>query len=89
MNAIIKNKAKDSANTYSTILKKSVASVGLFLGFILLITGVFLIVFAFFEKTNFDNAELLLILASFVLFGLGAHCLDLLEKEKRANRDSL
>ena len=89
MNAIIKNKAKDSANGYSTILKKLVASIGLCLGFILLVTGAFLLSFAFVEKTDFDNAELFLIVTSFLLFGFGAHCLDLLEEEKRSNRDSL
>lgn len=89
MNALIKNKVKNSDDGYSTILKKSVASIGICLGFILLVTGVFLISFAFVEKTNFDNAELFLIVSSFLLFGLGAHCLDLLEEEKRSKRDSL
>lgn len=86
MNAITKNEMKDTPANFQTLLKKVGATGGLSLGLILLVAGIILSGFALFEKTNFDNAELILIVSSFVLFGSGAHCLDLLEKEKKAKR---
>ena len=86
MNATIKNETKATTANFPNVLKKFGATSGLSLGLIILAAGIILSFFAFFEKTNFDNAELLLIVTSFVFLGLGAHCLDLLEKEKKAKR---
>ena len=89
MSVIIKNKIENTPNNFSFALKRFGAACGLCLGFILLITGIILSCFAFLEKTNFDTTEIILIVTSFVLFGCGAHCLDLLEKEKQAKRGIL
>lgn len=86
MNATIKNETKATTANFHILLKKFGATSGLSLGLILLVTGIILSVFAFFEKTNFDNAELIMIVTSFVFLGLGAHCLDLLEKGKISKR---
>lgn len=86
MNATIKNEIKHPPNNFSILLKKFGATSGLLLGLILLVGGIMLSIFAFFEKINFDNIELIMIVSSFVLLSLGAHCLDLLEKDEKAKR---
>lgn len=56
---------------------------GLFCGLFLLTLGIILSIFSFIEKINFDQTELILLISAFVLLGFGAHCLDLIEKDKR------
>lgn len=56
---------------------------GFFCGLTLMTLGIILSIFSFIEKMNFDRTELILLLSAFVLLGLGAHCLDLIEKDKR------
>ncbi len=89
MNATIKNEVKNSPANFSVIWKSYGATISFSLGLAFLLTGIILTIFAFFEKTSFDKTEIALIISSFVLFGLGAHCLDLLEMEKKAKRGNL
>ena len=87
MNPVIKNQINATPHNFRLVLKKIGASAGFILGLILMAAGIFLSIFDFVEKTNFNNSELGLIIPSFLLLGLGAHCLDLLDEEKRAKRN--
>lgn len=63
--------------------KKFGAISGFFCGLTFLSLGIILSIFSFIEKVNLNRIELILLLTAFLLLGLGAHCLDLVEKDKR------
>jgi hypothetical protein len=86
MVAIVRDEMQYNSNNFSITLKKLGATAGIFFGVILLTVGAMLSTLAFFEKVNFNNTEVVLIASSFAFLGIGAHCLDLLEKERKANR---
>lgn len=79
---------KKSPAGHYTPLKKLGAAGSMLLGLILLVAGVILSALAFFEKADFDRSEIIMLAASFVFLGLGAHCLDLLDKERKAKTEA-
>ena len=87
MNAIINYRINESTkrNTYSSLVKLGAVG-GLLFGLVLLVAGIVLSALAFFENVNFNNTEVIMIALSFTLLGLGAHCLDLLEKDRKSRR---
>lgn len=84
MNTSVKNEVSRFSGNFKTIGKKIGAVCGLLFGLILLVTGASLSIFAYLAGINFDKIEVVLIVTSFVLFGLGAHCLDSLEAKKKS-----
>lgn len=53
------------------------------LGVVSLMSAFLLIIIAAMTGSGFDGVEVILIVASFTLVGIGAHCLDLLDKSRR------
>jgi hypothetical protein len=69
---------------------KSVGVVGGIVGgLILMVTGLFLSATAYFRQTSFRGIEMLLFLGSLALLTIGAHSLDLIERDKKARRIAL
>ncbi len=56
------------------------------LGVTLMLTALALIVLAAFITSNFDGAEVVLIVSAFILLGTGAHFMDTIEKLNIARR---
>ncbi len=86
MNTAIRKEMQCASENSMSLTKKLGAAGGLLFGSISFATGVALSILASFERINFDNTEIILLTSAFALLGLGAHCLDLLEKERKTNR---
>ena len=83
MNAITKNEMMKVPDNFKDRGRKFGAIGGFFCGLTFLMLGIILSIFSFFEKIDLDRTELILLVTAFILLGLGAHCLDLIEKDKR------
>ena len=57
------------------------------IGGIVGVSAIVIWMFAKIEHLGFDNVITLSLFGTFVLFGLGAHCLDVDERERRKNRE--
>lgn len=55
-------------------------------GFILALSGLILSVISFFTRIKFNSWEVILIATAFVFFAIGAHFLDLMDRENKAKR---
>ena len=60
---------------------------GLLGGMLLLLAGLFLSTEIFVTKINFHGLEVVLLVLAFFFLGIGAHCLDLMDKERKAKRN--
>ena len=69
---------------------KSVGVVGGIVGgLISMLTGLILSIISYFNRTSFHGVEMILLIASVGLLIIGAHSLDLIEKDKKARRIAL
>ena len=60
---------------------------GLLGGMLLLLAGLFLSTEIFVTKINFHGLEVVLLVLAFFFLSIGAHCLDLMDKESKAKRN--
>lgn len=67
-------------------IKFAAAIFGFSAGFVFMFAGIILSIVKFFSKTSFHGWEVILIAAAFPLLIGGAHCLDLIEKDKRRRK---
>ena len=86
--AIFENKAETKKN-YSSRWN-SAAAIGFISGLLLMLAALLVSAFSYVGRLNFNRQELLMFAASFALLMLGAHFLDLAEKEiKRKKKEEL
>ena len=79
MNTVIEM-AETRLNTYFALL-------AFIVGGIVCVSTMVIWIFATFEHLKFDGVITFVLLCTFLLFGLGAHCLDVEERRKRNSRD--
>lgn len=82
---------KDKSNytetaEFSSFPKFAGAIGGLAGGLVLMLTGIILSAVSYFSAINFHSLDVLAIVAAFIFSAVGAHFLDLMEKEKKAKR---
>ncbi len=80
-----KNIKTDKAKSFSFV--HFVAAIGgIVAGLILMAAGLILSAISFFTQINFDVWEMFLIVSAFVFLTIGAHFLDLIDREKKARK---
>jgi hypothetical protein len=84
--AVMENKNIKSNSDGVGSFKLLAAGGGICGGFLLMLAGLILSALARFMQINFHHWEVFLLIAAFVFIGFGSHCLDLIEKEKSANK---
>jgi len=85
--AIMKKEEAVSTGKFSASMMMVMAAGGFAIGVLLMLTGLTLWAFSAAEQKNRDSLEEILILASFVFLGIGAHGLDLMNRAEREERE--
>jgi len=81
-----KTEAVGAPGKISVPVGLAMAAGGMALGLLLMLSGLILWVISAVERQNHDRWESILIVASFVFFGIGAHGLDLVNKAEKAEK---
>lgn len=71
------------------LLKSAGVASGIVGGLILILTGLILTIISYFEQNNFDTEEIILLVSGLAFLTIGAHSLDLIEKDKKSRRTAL
>ena len=77
---------KDSKRQIYRFFISTGTFVGLIGGILLMLTGLILSTEVFITKINFHRIEVAVLVFAFVLLGIGAHCLDLTDTDRRIKR---
>lgn len=86
VNRKVLNRKVSVKKKYGTALHSFGAAVFIGAGTVAMMSALILIVLAAATASSFDGVEVILIVASFIFFGLGTHCLDLIEKTRRSQK---
>jgi hypothetical protein len=85
--AVIENKDTKSNDKNAPVsIKIAALMVAFSSGALFLLAELILSVVSFVNHTSYRGWDVILLVAAFALFGLGAHFLDLIEKEKKAKK---
>lgn len=84
--AIMKNNEAVSTSRLSALSKLVMAAGGMTIGVLLMLMGLILWGLSSIEQQNHDGWELILLVSSFVFFGIGAHGFDLLNKAEKEEK---
>lgn len=81
-----KTEAVVSTSKFPAFMRLAMAAGGMTLGIFLMLTGLILWGISAIEQQNHDRWELILIVSSFVFFGIGAHGLDLVNRAEKEEK---